>query len=83
MLVIANSFTRRKSCLTNLISFYDKITYQVDQRKLVDVVALDSGKAFDNVSHSILLEKLSSTAKQACHTLGEQLVDGLNLSYSK
>lgn len=26
-------FMRRKSCLTNLISLYDKVTHLVDQRK--------------------------------------------------
>ncbi|KAK4831141.1 LOW QUALITY PROTEIN: hypothetical protein QYF61_015444 [Mycteria americana] len=41
-----------KSCLTNLISFYDKITHLVDEGKVVDV--------FDTVPHSILLDKLSN-----------------------
>ena len=52
--------------MTNLISFYDKVTHLVDEGKAVDVVYWDFSKAFDTVPHSILLEKLAAHALDGC-----------------
>ncbi|KAK4827767.1 hypothetical protein QYF61_021512 [Mycteria americana] len=63
-----HGFMKGRSCLTNLISFYDKVTPSVDEEKAVDVVYRDFSKAFDTISHSILLEKLAAHGLDG-HTL--------------
>jgi len=49
-----HGFTRVKSCLMSLISFYDKATYLLDQGKPADVIFSDFSKAFNIAPHSIL-----------------------------
>ena len=55
-----HGFRKGRSCLTNLLSFLDKVTGELDSGKSVDVVFLDFAKAFDKVPHQRLLQKLAS-----------------------
>ncbi|PKU41030.1 hypothetical protein llap_8677 [Limosa lapponica baueri] len=49
-------FTKGKSCLTNLIAFYNGMTGWTDEGRVVDIVYLNFSKAFNTVSHSILID---------------------------
>ncbi len=55
-----HGFTKHKSCSTNLLEFFEFVTYQVDRGNPVDVVYLDFAKTFDKVPKLRLLEKIKS-----------------------
>ena len=55
-----HGFRKRHSCLTNLLTFLDKVSGCLDSGENIDVVFLDFAKAFDKVPHKRLEKKLKS-----------------------
>jgi len=55
-----HGFRKGRSCLTNLLTFLDKVTGCIDSGNSVDAVFLDFAKAFDKVPHNRLATKLRS-----------------------
>ena len=55
-----HGFRKGRSCQTNLIEFFDKITQWTDEGNCVDVLYLDFRKAFDKVDHERLMVKLAA-----------------------
>jgi len=64
-----HGFRKRRSCLTNLFEFLDKVSGYVDSSGNVDIAFLDFAKAFDKVSHRKLLLKLQA------HEIESKLLD--------
>lgn len=55
---LQHGFRSRRSCETQLIEFVDDITINMCKGKQTDVLIMDFSKAFDKVSHSLLIHKL-------------------------
>ena len=55
-----HGFTKGKSCVTNLISFYKSVYEAADNNNNYDIIYLDFSKAFDRVPHERLLRKVKA-----------------------
>ena len=64
-----HGFLNTRSCLTNLLCFFEEIIKCVDGVSPVDVVYLDFQKAFDKVPHQRLLLKLKA------HGMGNDVIN--------
>ena len=53
-----HGFRRGRSCETQLLGYVDEVSRQLEERSQVDTIVLDFSKAFDKVSHNLLLHKL-------------------------
>lgn len=50
-------FTKGKSCLNNLITFFNKMIVAAAKGRAVEVVYLKFSQAFGNVSRSVLIPR--------------------------
>ncbi|XP_062910784.1 uncharacterized protein LOC134349811 [Mobula hypostoma] len=55
-----HGFVRGRSCLTNLVEFFEEVPKKVDEGKAVDVVYMDVSKAFDKVPQGRLVQKVQT-----------------------
>jgi hypothetical protein len=55
-----HGFLPGRNCTTNLLSFFEKVTKEVDSGRAFDAIFLDFAKAFDKVPTERLLKKVRS-----------------------
>lgn len=53
-----HGYSRSKLCLTNAVAFYDRVTVLVEKGSANDIIHLNLCKAFDTISHDIIVSKL-------------------------
>ena len=53
-------FRSKRSCVLQLLHFFEDVTSMLDEGKYVDVIYFDFAKAFDSVPHQRLLVKIKS-----------------------
>ncbi|MCP4459583.1 MAG: reverse transcriptase family protein, partial [Cytophagales bacterium] len=68
-----HGFLNNRSCVTQMIPFAHDLALTIDDRSRSDIIYFDFAKAFDSVSHDLILKKLKEKFK----------VDGLMLRFIK
>ena len=63
---------KHKSCVTNLLEFFDKITLESDNNITKEIIYLDFSKEFDKVPKHQLIQKLQS------HSINGNVVSWIN-----
>ena len=59
-----HGFRKGRSCLSQLLEHFDRITRLLEEGKMVDVIYLDFAKAFDKVDIGIVIRKLKCLGVQ-------------------
>ena len=67
-----HGFVKNKSCVTNLLEFFETVSWNLDNSNSVDVIYLDFSKAFDKVPRRELIKKLQA------HGLENNLLNWMN-----
>ena len=57
---LQHGFRAERSCETQLISFIDDVSKNLEKGRQTDVLLMDFSKAFDKVDHDLLIYKLNS-----------------------
>ena len=64
---LQHGFQKARSCLTNMLCFFEEITKWIDEGSPVDIIYLDFQKVFNKVPHQRLLLKLKA------HGIGDSI----------
>ena len=72
-----HGFLKARSCLTNLLCFFEEITKWVDEGSPIDIIYLDFQKAFDKVPHQRLILKLKA------YGMGNSIINWIELTDRK
>ncbi|CAM5111563.1 unnamed protein product [Natator depressus] len=67
-----HGFWKGKSCLTNLLEFFEGVNKNVDKGYSMDIMYLDFQKAFDKIPHQRLLSKVG------CHGIRGKILSWIS-----